>query len=118
MKRILFAIAFWAAFTVMGHAQSIYSNGGHYLGEWNNNRFDPNSVSNPFGQYGSQFSPDSIFNQFGQYGSKFATDSVFNPYTVTPPTVYAPWPYGGSAPLTVNPFVPMAVKPLPIPRWW
>lgn len=108
--------------SVAGHAQSIYSNGGHYLGEWTQNRFDPNSVSNPFGQYGSKYSSDSIFNAYGQYGSKYSTDSVFNPYTVTPPKVYVPYPTPmvpmGSAPLTTNPYLPMAVKPLPIPRWF
>jgi len=58
----------------------VYSNQGKYLGNLNSNQFDPNSVSNQFGRYGSQFSPDSINNQFGRYGSQFSADSPNNPY--------------------------------------
>lgn len=72
------ALAAWPA----GAQQSpqIYAPDGTYLGNLNTNRFDPNSVSNPFGQYGSRFSPNSINNPFGQYGSQFSPNSVHNPY--------------------------------------
>ena len=66
------------------HSTSLYANDGTYLGELSANRFDPNSTSNQFGQYGSQFSPNSINNQFGQYGSRFSPNSVNNPYVVQP----------------------------------
>ena len=50
------------------------------LGTVNQNRFDPNSISNPFGRYGSPLSPDSIHNPMGRYGSPLSPDSVHNPY--------------------------------------
>ena len=36
-----------------------------YLGNLNQNPYDPNSVNNPYGQYGSKYSPDSIRNPYG-----------------------------------------------------
>jgi hypothetical protein len=47
----------------------IYQN-GRYRGNLNNNKFDPNSISNPYGRYGSPYSSESINNPFsigGQY---------------------------------------------------
>jgi len=41
----------------------IYSPNGEYLGNLNNNQFDPNSVSNQFGA-GSPFRPNGVNNQF------------------------------------------------------
>jgi hypothetical protein len=41
----------------------IYSPDGEYLGNLNNNQFDPNSVSNQFGA-GSQFRPNGVNNPF------------------------------------------------------
>jgi hypothetical protein len=48
----------------------IYAPNGTYLGNLNNNQFDPNSVSNPYGPHGSQFAPNSINNPY-TYGSPF-----------------------------------------------
>lgn len=45
----------------------LYS-GGRYLGELSENRYRPDSVSNPHGRYGSVHSPDSINNPHGPYG--------------------------------------------------
>ena len=39
---------------------------GHYLGNLNTNRNDPDSVSNPHGRYGSKTSKDSINNPNGK----------------------------------------------------
>ena len=82
MKTIAFAAAamLLAAGTASAQSPQIYAPDGTYLGNLNNNQFDQNSVSNPFGQYGSKFSPNSINNQFGQYGSPFSPNSVHNPY--------------------------------------
>jgi hypothetical protein len=41
----------------------IYSSQGEYLGNLNNNRFDPNSVSNQFGA-GSPFRSNGVNNRF------------------------------------------------------
>jgi len=45
------------------NSPKLYEN-GQYRGNVNNNQFDPNSVSNPYGRYGSQYSPDSINNPY------------------------------------------------------
>ena len=37
------------------------------------------SVSNPYGRYGSKYSPDSINNPYGA-GSRYRHDSPNNPY--------------------------------------
>ena len=66
----------------------IVGNKGEYLGSFNANRYDPNSVSNPYGQYGSQYSPKSINNPYGQYGSQYSPDGVTNPYTTGGPKLF------------------------------
>ena len=73
-------LAALAAFPAAAQSPQIYAPDGTYLGNLNTNQFDPNSVSNPFGPYGSRFSPNSINNPFGQYGSPFSPNSVHNPY--------------------------------------
>ena len=42
----------------------LYSPRGAYMGNLNDNRYDSNSVSNPYGRYGSQYSSDSINNPY------------------------------------------------------
>lgn len=49
------------------YAPRLYS-GGRYLGELSTNRYTPDSVSNPYGRYGSRYSPDSVNNPHGPYG--------------------------------------------------
>ena len=39
----------------------------------------PNSISNPYGQYGNPYSPDSIKNPYGA-GNPYSTSSPYNPY--------------------------------------
>lgn len=53
---------------------------GKYLGNYSSNQYDPNSTSNPYGQYGSKYSADSVNNPYGQYGSKYSPNSPNNPY--------------------------------------
>ena len=53
---------------------------GQFLGNVNANRYDPNSIANPYGQYGSQYAPNGVNNQFGQYGSPYSPTSVRSPY--------------------------------------
>lgn len=63
---------------------------GKFLGNLNNNRYDPDSTSNPYGRYGSQYSPDSINNEYGRYGSEYSQDSANNPnnpYASNPPQI-------------------------------
>lgn len=61
---------------------------GTFLGNINDDPFDPDSLANPFGTYGSTFGSDSIWNQFGNYGSEFATYSPWNEFSFNPPGIY------------------------------
>jgi len=56
---------------------------GTYLGVVSANVFDPDSTSNPLGQYGSQFSATSINNPYSLYGSEYSVESATNPYLVS-----------------------------------
>src|SRR5438132_8349428 len=64
---------------------------GTYLGVLSNNPFDANSVSNPFGVYGSPFSPTSVNNPFSQYGSPYSAHSATNPYATEAPKIVNPY---------------------------
>ena len=46
----------------------IYS-GGRYLGELSTDRYAPDSVSNPYGRFGSRYSSESINNPYSPYGT-------------------------------------------------
>lgn len=50
-----------------------------YLGQLSSNPYDPDSISNPYGRYGSKYSADSINNEYGA-GNPYNSDSPFNPY--------------------------------------
>lgn len=63
---------------------------GKYLGNLSTNKYDPDSVSNEYGRYGSKYSPDSINNEYGRYGSRYSNDSANNPYATNPPAIIAP----------------------------
>lgn len=65
------------------------SDEGEYLGRYSSNPYDSQSVSNPYGQYGSQYSSQSVNNPYGQYGSPYSSKSVNNPYTTDAPKLYS-----------------------------
>ena len=77
---VLIAAAITIAAPAMAQSPRLYAPDGTYLGNLNNNPYDPNSVSNPYGQYGSPYSANSINNPYGQYGNPYSTNSVRNPY--------------------------------------
>jgi hypothetical protein len=82
---------------------------GKYLGNLNSNPFDPDSVSNPFGRYGSPYSPDSVNNPYGQYGSPYSPYSAWNPYATQAPAIVTPQGrYLGK--LSTNPYDPDSVS--------
>jgi hypothetical protein len=58
------------------NAPRLYSGNGTYLGELSLNRHAPNSVSNPYGVYGSRYSPQSINNPYSPYG-QYRTQPVY-----------------------------------------
>ena len=66
-------------FRTGANSPKIYAPDGTYLGNLNQNQFDPNSISNEFGRYGSKFSPDSVNNEFGKYGNPYSLQ-YSNPY--------------------------------------
>lgn len=86
---IFLSFLVYFAFANKAHAApEIYdSQTGQYLGNLSSNQYDPNSVSNPYGRYGSKYSPDSINNPYGQYGSKYSNDSPNNPYGSNAPVI-------------------------------
>lgn len=57
----------------------LYDENGNFRGNLNTNKYDPDSVSNPYGRYGSQYSNDSVNNPYGA-GSPYKADSPTNPY--------------------------------------
>ena len=62
---------------------ALYDKSGNYLGNVNKNPYDPNSISNPYGTYGSPYSPKSVNNPYGTYGSPYSSEGVANPYGST-----------------------------------
>jgi hypothetical protein len=90
--RTLLAVLVLVSLTVVVHAQVpiIVGPQGQYLGNLSANPYDPNSVSNPNGRYGSRYSPDSINNPYGQWGSPYGPNSATNPYTTRGPRVVQP----------------------------
>jgi hypothetical protein len=89
MKSFLFILVL-LLFSNLSFAESPYlvSPDGKYLGNLNKNKYDPNSVSNPYGRYGSKYSADSINNPYGTYGSKYSNKSANNPYATDAPRIY------------------------------
>lgn len=59
---------------------ALFDKNGKYLGNINKNQYDPNSISNPYGHYGSPYSSESINNPYGTYGNPYSSQSVNNPY--------------------------------------
>lgn len=62
------------------NSPKLYDNQGNFRGNINNNPYDPNSIANPYGQYGSPYAPNSVNNPYGQYGSPYSPQSPNNPY--------------------------------------
>lgn len=90
MKTRIFAALIMLLFVSIAQANPpilVDRNTGQYLGNLSSNQFDPDSVNNQFGRYGSEFSPDSINNQFGQYGSQFSPNSVNNEFATSAPVI-------------------------------
>ena len=54
------------------------------LGDLRANRYDPNSLSNPYGA-GSRYKPDGLMNPYSRYGSPYSNDSWRNPFATNPP---------------------------------
>jgi len=57
-------------------APKLYDSEGNYRGRLSTNRYDPDSVSNPNGRYGSKYSPDSINNPYGA-GNPYSSRTIY-----------------------------------------
>lgn len=57
----------------------LYDQQGQYRGNMSSNPYDPDSINNPYGIYGSPYSPDSINNPYGA-GNPYDPGSATNPY--------------------------------------
>ena len=68
-------------------APKIIAADGTYLGKLSANPYDPQSVSNPYGKYGSPYSPTSINNPYSKYGSAYSTMSPNNPFATKAPVL-------------------------------
>lgn len=93
----------------------LYGADDQFLGKITKNRFIQESLSNPYGEYGSQYSTTSIFNEYGQYGGQYSQLSPFNEYTRTPPKITK----NGKllSYLTVNQFISPRVSPKSLKAW-
>ena len=58
-----------------------------YLGNYNSNQYDPNSISSPYGA-GSPYNPNSVNNPYGRYGGQYSNKSANNPYATNAPKLY------------------------------
>ena len=72
-------LAFSNPYGDSANSPKLYDSQGVYHGNLNANQYDPNSVANPYDQYGSRYSPNSINNPYGA-GSQYRQDSPTDPY--------------------------------------
>ena len=86
MKTLLITLLFLSS-VALADPPKLISGDGKYLGNLSANPYDPNSTSNPYGEYGSEYAPDSINNPYGKYGSEYSNDSPNNPYATSAPSI-------------------------------
>ncbi len=104
---VLFLLA--ASATGALAAAGLYASDGTYLGNMSANKYDPNSISNPYGKYGSPYSATSMNNPYSSYGSPYSPTSPNNPYALNTPKIYAQdGTYLGK--LSSNPYDPESIS--------
>ena len=64
------------------------------LGDLRSNRYDYNSLENPYGA-GSRFKSNGLMNPYSRYGSPYSNQSWRNPYASSPPRMYSSEGYHG-----------------------
>jgi len=67
----------------------VFGGDGHktYLGCLNCPETAQDSLFNEFGTHGNKFNPSSLRNSYGQFGSPYALYSACNPYSIDPPVI-------------------------------
>lgn len=98
-----------------GRSFIVGGNNDEFIGLLNLNKYDVNSISNPYGSYGSKYSTKSIWNKYGTYGSPYAYYSAFNPYTMAAPKIYLHGVLYGH--LSKNHYIGTHVDPDRIKEW-
>lgn len=93
----------------------IVAEDGEFLGKITMNRFDPQSIGNEVGRFGSPVSRTSILNEIGQYGGQISRMSPFNQITSVPPRIFLGDRFIGY--LTVNPVKSPRVDPRALIGW-
>lgn len=82
---------------------------GTYLGLVSSDPYEPDSIANSWGSYGSAYSATSIRNQYGAYGGPYGSQSPYNRYCQTPPVIVKDG--RAIAYLTVNPYLRPSISP-------
>ena len=59
---------------------------GTFLGTLRS-KYDPESITNDYGQYGSEYAQTSMFNEYGPFGSAYSPTGAFNAYASEPPRI-------------------------------
>lgn len=80
-KKLLFGIV---TITLM---ISVSTYADEYIGQYSINSLRMDSITNEFGA-GSSFNPNSVNNPYGKYGSEYNNESASNPYAGNAPKLY------------------------------
>jgi len=92
MKKLLFfGLLFFSLFSLYAVSVSelrIIASDGTFLGTLSTNQYDPNSIYNKYGKYGSHYNTTCIFNIYSNYGSDYSNQSQFNIYANNAPGLY------------------------------
>jgi len=72
-------------FTLLAVSPSTFAH--DYLGQYGVNSYLPSSTSNQYGA-GSQYEPISISNPYGKYGSDYSSESANNQFATDAPELY------------------------------
>lgn len=94
---------------------SIVAQDGQFLGIVSTDKYDSDSINNPYGSYGSEYSSTSIFNDYSRYGSKYSSLSAFNSIASKPPMIYKDGKF--IAYLTINTTKTPRVDPYALIGW-
>ena len=92
MKLFLLAILGTLGLCAQSNAPIIVAKDGTYLGRLSNDPYAADSISNPYGKYGSPYSGTSINNPYGKYGSSTSSYSPWGGSYVPSAPVFAPAP--------------------------
>lgn len=58
-----------------------------FLGAVSSNRYNDDSICNPYGAYGNRYSDLSVLDRYGPYGDRYSETSAFNPRASEPPVL-------------------------------